>query len=178
MFKISLILITGLSLFSCSHQPTTQKDSEVQVISSTPPKDFSKGELILATRLLMKIFDKEMSPLACVPDTDEAQLLLRTIRPRMEVVEDDLEASLDDAQEVQKLVESCEKDCTCFYLDELLREHQVVLTKKQKITLNPAKLDKEAARCMNFAQTTFCQGELYQELNKEKVDFSYEEEAP
>ena len=177
MFKIALILMTGLSLFSCSHQ-TTQKNSESQTISMHPPKDFARGELILATRLLMKIFDQEMSPLACVPDTDEAQLLLRTIRPRMEVVEDDLEASLDDAQEVQKLVESCEKDCTCFYLDELLREHQVILTKKQKVILDPKKLEKEAARCMNFAQTTFCQGELYKELNKEKVDFTYDEEAP
>jgi hypothetical protein len=178
MFKIALILTLSLSLFSCSHQatekPTPDEKAEIQAAA----KDFSKGELILATKLLTKIFDKEMAPLACVPDHDEAELLLRTIRPRMEVVEDDLEASLDDAQEVDILIESCEKDCTCFYLDELLREHQVVLTKKQKVLLNPKRLEKENNRCMNFAQTTFCQGELFKELNKEKADFSFDEAAP
>lgn len=140
------------------------------------PKEFSRGEVILGTQLLMKIFDQEMAPLSCVPDADEASLLLRTIRPRMEVVEDDLEALLDSPQEVQKLIDSCNQNCTCGYIDELLREHLVTLTKAQRKSLDAKKTDKEINRCLSFVQTTFCQSELYQELNKEKEDFSFDED--
>lgn len=140
------------------------------------PKEFSKGEVILGTQLLTKIFDQEMAPLACVPDADEASLLLRTIRPRMEVVEDDLEALLDDPQSIQKLISTCQSSCTCGYIDELFREHLVVLTKAQRKELDAVKTEKELNRCLSFVQTTFCQGELYQELNKEKADFSFDEE--
>jgi hypothetical protein len=139
------------------------------------PKEFSRGEVIIGTQLLTKIFDQEMAPLSCVPDTDEASLLLRTIRPRMEVVEDDMEALLDDQAEVNKLIDSCDQNCTCGYVDELLREHLVTLTSDQRKRLNIKKTDKELNRCMNFAQTTFCQSDLYKELNKEKADFSFEE---
>lgn len=139
------------------------------------PKEFSRGEIILATQLLVKIFDQEMAPLTCVTDTDEASLLLRTIRPRMEVVEDDLEALLDDQVEVNKLIATCDQNCTCGYIDELLREHLVTLSAEQKKALNNKRSDNELNRCMNFAQSTFCQSDLYKELNKEKVDFSFEE---
>ena len=140
------------------------------------PKEFSRGEVILGTQLLTKVFDGEMAPLACVPDADEASLLLRTIRPRMEVVEDDMEALLDDPKEVSELIEKCEQNCTCGYLDDLLREHLVNLTKAQKKTMTSKKDNKELNRCLSYMQTTFCQSDLYIELNKEKVDFSFEEE--
>lgn len=140
------------------------------------PKEFSRGEVILGTQLLTKIFDQEMAPLACVPDADEASLLLRTIRPRMEVVEDDLEALLDSPQEVQGLIDTCNQNCTCGYVDDLLREHLVTLTKVQRKALDAKKTDKELNRCLSFVQTTFCQGELYRELNKEKEDFSFDED--
>lgn len=139
------------------------------------PKTFSKGEVIIATELLVKVFDQEMAPLKCVPDTEEASLLLRTIRPRMEVVEDDLEASLDNPESISELIGSCEQNCTCQYLDDLFREHQVILDAKEKKILAAKNTEKELNRCMNFAQSTFCQSELYQELEKEKADFSFEE---
>lgn len=157
-----LILLVGCSSVKAPSNPDA-------------PKEFSRGEVILGTQLLTKIFDQEMAPLPCVPDTDEASLLLRTIRPRMEVVEDDLEALLDDQAEVNKLIGGCDQNCTCGYVDELLREHLVTLTAEQRKRLNTKKTDKELNRCMNFAQSTFCQSELYKELNKEKADFSFEE---
>ena len=99
-----LILIT-LLMIGCS---SVKAPSNPQA-----PKEFSQGEVILGTQLLVKIFDQEMAPLACVPDTDEASLLLRTIRPRMEVIEDDMEALLDDPVEVNKLIDNCQQSCTC-----------------------------------------------------------------
>lgn len=138
-------------------------------------KSFSKGEVIIATELLVKIFDQEMAPLKCVPDTEEAALLLRTIRPRMETVEDDLEASLDHPGQVADLIASCDQNCTCQYLDDLFREHQVILSEKDKKALGSKNTEKELNRCMSFAQSTFCQSDLYRELTQEKADFSFEE---
>lgn len=165
--KFFLVLL----LVSCS----TTKSPEPAPKAAPIQKEFSRGEIILGTQLLTKIFDQEMAPLACVPDTEEASLLLRTIRPRMEVVEDDLEALLDDSKEVATLINTCEQNCTCSYVDDLLREHQVTLTKAQRKSLNNKKSDKEIARCLNYVQSTFCQGELYRTLESEKADFSFEE---
>lgn len=161
--KIAVLFI----LISCSHLEAP-KNPEA-------PKEFSRGEVILATELLTRVFDQEMAPLSCVPDTDEASLLLRTIRPRMEVVQDDLEAMLDDQSAVKQMIETCNLDCTCNYIDGLIREHLVALTPAQKKLLNQKNTEKELSRCMNFAQTTFCQGDLYKELNREKSDFSFVE---
>lgn len=160
--------ITFLFLFLSCSQLETPKNPEVS-------KEFARGEVILATELLTKVFDQEMGPLACVPDTDEASLLLRTIRPRMEVVEDDLEAMLDERELVKEMIETCDQNCTCSYVDELLREHLVSLTPGLRKQLNAKNTEMELNRCMNFAQSTFCQSELYKELSKEKEDFSFEE---
>ncbi len=165
---MNLKALSFLLLISCAQV-------KAPVNPDATPKSFSKGEVIIATELLVKIFDQEMAPLKCVPDTDEASLLLRTIRPRMEVVEDDLEASLDNAQAVSELIATCDQNCTCQYLDDLFREHQVILSEKDKKALAMKNTEKELNRCMNFAQSTFCQSELYSELNKEKADFSFEE---
>lgn len=142
------------------------------------PKEFAPGEIIMATELLSKIFDNEMAPLECVPDADEASLLLRTIRPRMDVVQDDIEAVLDSNTEITKLINGCEQNCTCSYLDELFREHLVTLSKEQRKQMESKKTAKEVNRCLAYVQSTFCKSELYQELNKEKADFSFGEEAP
>lgn len=171
MFK-QLFLIFLICACSTSQKTSTPTVSETPV---TAPKEFSRGELILGTQLLTKIFDQEMAPLECVPDTDEAGLLLRTIRPRMEVVQDDMEAMLDVPQDIDNLIKTCEQNCTCGYVDELLREHQVNLTKTQKKILASKMTDKEISRCLNYVQTTFCQSELYKTLDKEKGDFSFEE---
>jgi hypothetical protein len=167
MFKklVLLFLIT-----SCASTP---KKAEVPAVPEAP-KEFSRGELILASDLLTKIFDKEMGPLNCVPDTDEAALLLRTIRPRMEVVEDDLSAMVDDGAAVEELITTCDQNCTCGYVDELFREHLVKLSKAQRTTLSKKNSEKELNRCLSFVQSTFCQSELYRTLNEEKSDFSFE----
>lgn len=169
MFQKLLILIL---LSACS---TTTKVPTAAPQVEAAPREFSRGELILGTQLLTKIFDEEMAPLECVPDVDEAALLLRTIRPRMEIVQDDMEALLDDPREVNDLIKTCDQNCTCGYVDELLREHLVNLSKPQRILLNKKKSDKEINRCLNFVQATFCQSDLYKTLNKEKEDFSFEE---
>lgn len=161
--KIIFLLI----LCSCAMIEKTQ--------SPYVPKEFSQGEIILGTQLLTKIFDQEMAPLACIPDTDEASLLLRTIHPRMEVVQDDLEAMLDEESKVKELIGKCDQNCTCHYLDELLREHLVVLDKNLRASFEKKKKQKDLNSCLNYIKETFCQSELYKELNKEKADFSYEE---
>jgi len=140
---------------------------------AAPVREFSQGEVIMASSLLTKIFDAEMSPISCVPDRDEASLLLRTLGPRMDVVQDDMEAQLDEAPLVDKLISECSQNCTCTYLDDLFKEHQVPLNKQQKKIL---KIDpKENNRCFNFVQETFCKGDLYRALESEKADFTYDE---
>ena len=153
---------------------STNKPSGQVKVENSRPKEFSQGELILGKIMLEKIFDQEMAPLACVPDVDEAALLLRTIYPRLEIVQDDLIAKLDDPTEVQNLIKNCHLNCTCGHLDELLREHLVELTKAQRKAFNAKKSEKELNRCLNYIQSTFCKGELFQTLNQEKEDFSYE----
>lgn len=168
MFK-KLILILLIS--ACS----TVKKTDPAPVVKAQPKEFSRGELILGTELLTKIFDQEMAPLECVPTVDEASLLLRTIHPRMDVVQDDMEAMIENPKDVAELIKTCEQNCTCGYVDELLREHLVNLTKAQRKMLNAKKNDKALNKCLNFVQSTFCQGDLYKTLNAEKADFSFEE---
>lgn len=170
----TLVLVLFV-LIGCS---TAKKEAAKAPAQPAQPKEFSRGELILGTQLLTKIFDQEMAPLACVPDTDEASLLIRTIRPRMEVVQDDMEAMLDNPKDINELIRTCDQNCTCGYVDELLRENQVNLTKTQRKEMAAKKTEKEINRCMNFVQTTFCNGELYKTLDAEKADFSFDEEAP
>jgi hypothetical protein len=176
MFKhLFLVFILSACSSKLKQSPVLIPDSDSALTTFSGQKEFSTGELILGTQLLTKIFDQEMAPLECVEDTDEAGLLLRTIRPRMEIVQDDLEAILDDPKEIDHLIKACQQNCTCGYIDEILREHQVVLTKSQKKELASKKTDKEVSRCLNFSRNTFCQSELYKTLNQEKQDFSFEE---
>jgi hypothetical protein len=168
-----------LLLTSCSSatmtSPAVSPPQDEKNASSLAKEEFSSGELILATQLLTKIFDQEMAHLECVEDSEEAGLLLRTIRPRMEVVQDDLEAILDDPAQIDNLIKTCDQNCTCSYVDDLLREHQVILTKAQQKLMAAKKSDNEVSRCLNFSRNTFCQGDLYKILDKEKQDFSFEE---
>lgn len=161
--KVILILF----LCSCTMMEVSKK--------STIPKEFSQGEIILANQLLTKIFDREMAPIKCVPDLDEASLLLRTINPRMAVVQDDLEAMLDSETEIQGLIEACDKNCTCSFIDELFRENLVVLRKENRLILDKMKKQKDLNSCLNYGKETFCDSELYKELSQEKVDFSFDE---
>lgn len=139
------------------------------------PKDFSRGEVILATQLLSKIYDQEMAPLECVKNLDEAALLIRTLNPRMEVVQDDLEAMLDDSVQLKELINECDQNCTCSFVDDLVREHLVVLSKELRDSLNTKKKQKDLNACLNYVRETFCKSEIYLELSKEKVDFTFDQ---
>lgn len=161
-------LALTLMLSACSMVETPSKPHA--------PKEFSRGEVILSTQLLTKIFDQEMAPIKCVPDIDTASLFLRTLNPRMEVVQDDLEAMLDIEAEVKTLVQTCDQNCTCHFVDDLLREHLVILDKPLRKTLDQKKKQKDLASCLNYSRETFCDSELFHELDREKVDFSYEDE--
>jgi hexokinase len=163
---IFILLLTFI--VSCSHLEEPHNPEA--------PKEFSAAELILGTELLSKIFDMEMAPLSCVPDTEEASLLLRTIKPRMDVVQEDMEAMLEDQAAVGKLINNCNKNCTCTYVDDLLRENLVSLSKEQQNLLDQKKSPEEVNRCMNYTRSTFCESELYKELSQEKSDFSFEED--
>lgn len=173
MSKIILFVLIFL-IISCTHRPQSASTSP----SASPmnnQKDFNPGEVILANQLLTKIFDEEMGPLKCVSDKNEASLLLRTLRPRMEIAQDDLEAGLDSADEVNNMIKSCQQTCTCHFIDELFREHQVTLNKTQLKQFTPKKSKQELNRCMAFIQNTFCEGELFKSLDQEKIDFSFDE---
>jgi len=54
----------------------------------------------------------------------------------------------------------------------------VTLPNNLRITLDKKKKQKDLNACLNYVKETFCSSELFQELNKEKADFSYEEESP
>lgn len=164
IIKFAILVFLG----SCS---MVQKPEKPHV-----PKEFSRGEIILTNQLLTKIFDQEMAPLKCVPDIDEASLFLRTINPRREVIQDDLEAMLDNENEVKALIEECDQNCSCSYIDELLREHLVTLKKETRELLQKNMKKKDLASCLNYARETFCESELFKELDREKADFSYTDE--
>jgi glutamine synthetase adenylyltransferase len=138
-------------------------------------KEFSQGEVILGTQLLTKIYDQEMAPIKCVQDLEEASLLLRTINPRMELVQDNIEAMLDNKDEVRTLIQNCDQNCTCSFMDDILKEHVVFLEKDLRKILDEKKKQKDLNSCLNYGKETFCDGELYKELSLEKVEFSYDE---
>ncbi len=164
------LTLTFLLVSSCSMMTPVSNPNQ--------PETFSKGEVILTTQLLTKIFDEEMAPLKCVPDIDEASLLLRTINPRMEMVQDDYEADLDDPQAVKKMVQNCDLDCTCQYVEDLLKEHIVSIEKDLKIVLAKKNKQKDLNACLNFAKETFCESDIFKALTREKIDFNYEEDSP
>ena len=168
LMRIAQFLVLMITCWSCA----TKVSAPANLAA---PKEFSRGEVILAHQLLTKIFDQEMAPLACVEDTDEASLLLRTLNPRMEVVQDDIEATLDDKDEVAKLITTCDQNCTCSFIDDLLREHLVVVTKDLRSQLDKKKQIKDLNSCLSYIQATFCQSDIFATLTQEKGEFSFEE---
>ena len=171
------ILFLSLLFAGCSliNKPQDHKTGLKTVQMTREIRVFSRGEIILASELLNKIFDQEMAPISCVPDIQEASLLLRTLQPRLDEIEDDLSSRMDDPAAVAGLIGSCEENCTCFHVSDLFREHLVPLTKTQKLTLSKKMTPKEQTRCFTFIKETFCKGDLYKALNSEKGDFSFED---
>lgn len=163
MFKIiSLVFILSCSTLSHKRAP-----------DDGAPKDFSPRELITTSQMLTKIYDMQSPPLSCVLDEQAAELLLRTIRPRLEVVIDDIEAVLDRTSEVKSLVNNCENDCTCEFIDEIFREHQIPQTKVQIAAIKKGIAANEKV-CLQQRRKQFCESALFKELDKEKSDFSFE----
>lgn len=167
MFK----LISLLVLMACSTGQNLNQSKSV--VDREALKDFSPRELITTTQMLTKIYDGDMKHLSCVPDQPEAELLLRTLRPRMEVVIDDIEALFDQDQEINSLVNNCKTDCTCEFIDELFREHQIALTKAQSKNITQGIAENKKS-CLSQRAKTFCSSTLKKELDKEKSDFSFE----
>lgn len=163
MFKIIITLFLIISCSSLKNQGASYPDA---------PKDFSPRELITTTALLTKIYDEQHPPLTCVPDADSSELLIRTLRPRLEVVIDDIEAVLDQDHEINSLVNNCQSDCTCEFLDEIFREHQLTLNKAQIKVLKKGISANEKV-CLPQRASTFCDGPLFKELDKEKEDFRF-----
>jgi len=44
----------------------------------------------------------------------------------MEVVQDDMEAMLDDPKEIAELIKTCDLNCTCGYVDDLFASIRLV----------------------------------------------------
>jgi hypothetical protein len=165
-------LLLALICVSCTKLPVQEPRKP------HAPPSFAAQEVILANQFLTKIFDGEIAPIDCVASGDEASLLLRTLRPRMEGVEDDLQASLDDQSAVKKLVGNCQLDCTCHYVAEIIRENNVNLEKQQASALKNKTTPKELNRCLEPLKANFCSGKLYQVLDQEKSDFTYDDSSP
>ena len=140
-FKLVLLLL----ICSCSMLEAPAKPAQ--------QKEFSQGEVILGTQLLTKIYDQEMAPISCVPDLEEASLLLRTINPRMEAVQDNIEAMLDSKDDVRELIENCDENCTCAYIDDIIKEHVVFLDEDLRVTLNKKKKQKDLNSCLNYLKS-------------------------
>lgn len=140
--QTKLIFCIIIILSSCSTLKSQNTSNKHHISKEEVPKDFNSAEVIQSSILLTKIYDKEISPLPCVPDTEEAAVLQRTLEPRFELAQDDFEASLDHVTEVDKLIEKCEFNCSCYYIDELIREHQVNLSRQSKKLLNDKKTSK------------------------------------
>lgn len=162
-----LKIISLIVLLSC----TTQSSQRASYPDA--PKDFSPRELITTSQMLTKIYDELIPPLSCVVDSDSAELLLRTLRPRLEVVIDDIESTLDQSTEVASLINNCKNDCTCEFIDEIFREHQIVLSSSQRSIVTKGIRANENV-CLKQREEQFCQSALFKELDKEKSDFSFE----
>jgi hypothetical protein len=163
-------LLLLLFIMACTTQvsPTKKRDAQAE------SKEFSASEIIISHTLIEKIFDKQMPPLACIEDVSEAELFLRTLTPRMEMVEDEIMATFDEPKRVEEILKTCEKECTCSFIMDLLKENEVSLSKKIKNDLSPVKLEKQLNKCLSFYSTSFCQSEIYQQLEIEKDEFNYE----
>lgn len=78
--------------------------------------NFADSDIILAHDLLDKIYSKELPPIECISDSEEASLYQRALGPVFERIQDEFEATLADEKKLQTLLNQCEKDCTCHYL--------------------------------------------------------------
>jgi len=161
------VLIMALSFYACAHKKPINQE---QALTS--------AEIILANQLLEKIYSQESPLLECIDDVEDASLLQRTLNPLLETAQDEFEASLDDDSSLNRLVTNCDVDCTCSYLNDLIKEHQVILQKETSKALLKKMKSKNMFECTKKFSENFCKSKLFEKLDQEKNQFTYEEENP
>lgn len=160
--KIALLFL----LVSCAHKSPHSEGEDSPA--------FSKGEVILSTILLINIHDGLMPASTCVADRAEAELFLRVIRPRMDEVDLYLTKELDSPVGRKKLFSECLDNCTCGYLNNMLKDNKTPLgveeKKEWRKTIKEFKTHRESL-CLGYIQQSFCQSALMNDLENEKEDF-------
>ena len=156
-----------LFLFICLACSTPERSSSEFI--------FVDSEVILANDLFEKLLSNETSKLECIEDNDDAELLQRTLNPIYENVRDEFEAVLDEEEKLSGLINDCEKNCTCNYVNDLVKEHQVELPKKLKKTLLNKTNEKQSKECLKQFADNFCKSKLFEKLEQDKKQFSFEE---
>ena len=164
---ITIVSILGFTLSCAQHKNLT-------LVNQTGPVEIDY-KVIQSNTLLTKIYEGEIKPLSCVEDKEEAELFLRTLASRFDNVSDDYQSKLDDQDEIKNLINNCESNCTCDFLEELLKENEIDLTPAQSAQFKKIKLKKVTEVCSAQIEELFCQSQLFRELDKEKDLFKYDE---
>jgi hypothetical protein len=164
---ITFFSILGFTLSCAQHK-------DLALVNQTGPVEIDY-KVIQSNTLLTKIYEGEIKPLSCVADKEEAELFLRTLASRFDIVSDDYQSRLDDQDEIKNLINNCESNCTCDFLEELLKENEIDLTPAQSAQFKKIKFKKVTEACTAQIEESFCQSRLFRELEKEKDLFKYDE---
>ena len=153
-------------IFSCSHQ-----SSQV-----SPPLDNydNRIEIILANNLLTNVFEGKLKTNECIEDTEDSELLLKTLQSRFEEVTDSYQAKLDNDSEIENLIKNCEVDCSCHFLQDLFKENEIQLNKKLSSELKKQLNGDKFKTCTEKHRREFCQSELFKKLDQEKESFKFD----
>ncbi len=164
---LRFIPILGFILSCAQHEKTNRPDQiAVEEIDN---------QVIQFNALLTKIYEGKIKPLSCIEDKEEAELLLRALASRFDSVTDVYQSRLDHQDEIQDLINNCESNCTCDYVEELFKENEIELSTPQSAQFNQIKAKMVSKNCTDQIQKIFCQSQLFRELDKEKDHFKYEE---
>ncbi len=158
--KTFSVLIHLIFIGSCSglHNPS-------------PSDEINISETLHAQELLLNIKDKKTETLPCIEDPEDAEILLKILDPQYEDVLDSYQAKLDDDTEIEKLIQNCENDCTCSFINSLLEENEIKLEKTVKKDLIRKISSKEFVTCSKEMTNNFCESSLYKKMEKEKSEF-------
>ena len=138
---------------------------------ASPPIEISTSETLHAHELLLSIMDGKSETLPCIEDPEEAAILLKTLDPEYEEILDSYQAKLDDDKEVQQLIQNCEKDCTCLFINSLLEENEIPIEKAVKKDLKLKMSGERHIACSQKMTNQFCESSLYKKIEKEKLEF-------
>lgn len=164
---ITFVSILGFTL-SCAQHKNLALDNQTGLVEID-------NQVIQSNTLLTKIYEGEIKPLRCIEDKEEAELFLRALASRFDTVSDDYQSKLDNQDEIKNLINNCESNCTCDFLEELLKENEIDLTPAQSAQFKKIKIKKVTETCTAQIEELFCQSQLFRELDKEKDLFKYDE---